>query len=387
MGGKNKKPAVADAVSATSWAPRWMNTRQRKRLCKWFLWLLGPLVGALAVAVFGAERLPDEPASQPAAPAQDVAGGELSDFWSGMDGMPPTDSWAKPDECVAWAGGGECKKNPTFMKANCAFSCAKLDYAKERYFKRCPKPDLYEPALAPGQMRDTFARVMREFPELEPEEISTDPPLVLFHNFLSDEEADAFIGHGRGRYEQSLGVGMTKDGQLGDVPTEIRTSRHGWCQHKGCLDDPHVQRVVQRVSNLTQTPETNAEFAQLVYYHACPTPDDPKCAFYKRHSDYIDGDEHKLQGVRIYTLFTYLNDVPEGGGTRFTDLPNGPVTFQPQRRKALLWPSVLADQPHDKDDRTHHEALPVTAGEKFGANFWIHQYDFKGAHKRGCTAG
>ncbi len=24
--------------------------------------------------------------------------------------------------------------------------------------------------------------------------------------------------------------------------------------------------------------------------------------------DYIDGDEHKLQGVRIYTLFTYLND-------------------------------------------------------------------------------
>ena len=26
-------------------------------------------------------------------------------------------------------------------------------------------------------------------------------------------------------------------------------------------------------------------------------------------------------GVRIYTLFAYLNDVPEGGGTRFTKLP------------------------------------------------------------------
>ena len=51
------------------------------------------------------------------------------------------------------------------------------------------------------------------------------------------------------------------------------------------------------------------------------------------------------QGVRIYTLFMYLNDVPEGGGTRFTDLPSGPVTFQPQRGKAILWPSVLESDP------------------------------------------
>ena len=116
------------------------------------------------------------------------------------------------------------------------------------------------------------------------------------------------------------------------------------------------------------------------------------------------------------SLFGYMNDVPEGGGTRFTSLPGGPVTFQPQRGKAILWPSVLADDPHTKDERTDHEALPVTKGEKFGvrpagielgtttldartahkfrspsflrqANFWIHQYDFKGAHAKGCTAG
>ncbi len=72
--------------------------------------------------------------------------------------------------------------------------------------------------------------------------------------------------------------------------------------------------------------------------------------------------------MRIFTLFAYLNDVPEGGGTTFTDLPTGPVTFQPEKGKAVLWPSVLADSPHAKDDRTHHEALPVTKGEKFGAN-------------------
>lgn len=40
-----------------------------------------------------------------------------------------------------------------------------------------------------------------------------------------------------------------------------------------------------------------------------------------------------------------------------------------------------------KDERTDHEALPVTKGEKFGANFWIHQYDFRTTHAKGCTAG
>ena len=34
---------------------------------------------------------------------------------------------------------------------------------------------------------------------------------------------------------------------------------------------------------------------------------------------------------------------------------------------------------------THHEALPVEAGVKFGANLWIHQYDFKTPHAAGCT--
>ena len=90
-----------------------------------------------------------------------------------------------------------------------------------------------------------------------------------------------------------------------------------------------------------------------------------------------------------------------GGGTRFTKLPadsnctsivtgvtdpncvardipgttpgTSPVTFQPKAGKDILWPSVLAGAPHSKDSRTDHEALPVTAGEKFGANFWIHQ--------------
>lgn len=139
---------------------------------------------------------------------------------------------------------------------------------------------------------------------------------------------------------------------------------------------------------------------------------DKECAFYRRHSDYIPNDFQRLQGVRIFTLYCYLvrtslrfvsfwtlsshspippflcsqNDVTEGGGTRFTDLQGGPVTVMPKKGQAVLWSSVKSNEPHTMDSRTHHEALPVTKGEKFGAVFWIHQHDFKGPYAKSCTA-
>ena len=74
-------------------------------------------------------------------------------------------------------------------------------------------------------------------------------------------------------------------------------------------------------------------------------------------------------GPRVYTFFLYLSDVEEGGGTKF----DVGFTVQPKAGKAIWWPATLASDPFVSDDRTHHEALPVTKGVKYGANFWIHQ--------------
>ena len=63
-----------------------------------------------------------------------------------------------------------------------------------------------------------------------------------------------------------------------------------------------------------------------------------------------------------------------GGGTNFDQLD---ITVMPKRGRALLWPSVLNHNPDQKDGRTTHQALPVKAGTKFGANAWFHQHDFK----------
>ena len=86
--------------------------------------------------------------------------------------------------------------------------------------------------------------------------------------------------------------------------------------------------------------------------------------------------------MRVLTLFLYLNDVPAGGGTRFDNLN---ITVMPKAGKAVLWPSVLDDKPNEIDSRTHHQALPVEEGVKFGANAWLHQRDFKAALDLGCV--
>ena len=54
----------------------------------------------------------------------------------------------------------------------------------------------------------------------------------------------------------------------------------------------------------------------------------------------------------------------------------------PKRGRALIWPSVLNENPHQKDPRTDHEAMPVIKGEKYGANAWQHIRDFKEPFRR-----
>ena len=62
-------------------------------------------------------------------------------------------------------------------------------------------------------------------------------------------------------------------------------------------------------------------------------------------------------------------DVEAGGGT---DFPTLGVTVTPKKGRAVLWPSGYSAEPMNKDGRFDHEAMPVEAGLKFGANSWVH---------------
>ena len=117
----------------------------------------------------------------------------------------------------------------------------------------------------------------------------------------------------------------------------------------------------------------NSEYLQLLQYEPGQ--------YYRQHHDYIPHHKDMPCGVRILTLFIYLNDVEEGGGTHFPFLD---ITVQPKKGSAVLWPSVLDQKPESKDGRTEHEALPVIKGLKYGANAWIHSRDFKAAFEINC---
>ena len=104
--------------------------------------------------------------------------------------------------------------------------------------------------------------------------------------------------------------------------------------------------------------------------------------YYRTHHDMSENDNRLASGPRIYTFFLYLSDVEEGGETNF---PRLDLDVAPRKGSALLWPSVLDDQPTRQEPKTFHQAKPVIKGTKFAANSWIHMYNYREPNLWGCT--
>jgi prolyl 4-hydroxylase len=277
--------------------------------------------------------------------------------------------------CAYWAADGECAANPAYMQLNCAAACLSC----EDYDARCPLMDNLEGTNAwkPGSLNQMFERVVRDYPTTTilarpamPHELVEDRPwVIMVDDFLTDEECDGLVELGtQSGYERSGLFNGTYDSEIGDS----RTSTNTWCAD-ACYDDPITKGVLRKLEQLTAIPDANAEYLQLLRYEVGQ--------YYHSHIDFISHHLERNQGVRILTAFLYLNDVEEGGGTRFTDLE---LTCQPKKGRALLWASVLDEEPNQEDNRTYHEALPVERGIKYAANAWFHQRDFKTPHTAGC---
>ena len=144
---------------------------------------------------------------------------------------------------------------------------------------------------------------------------------------------------------------------LTDVPDGIRTSHNAWCQHRHCYQHPVHRRVIERIMGIVGLPPNNAEHMQLLRYG----PGE----YYRLHHDWIPEQLDAACGPRAFTFFLYLSDVEEGGGTQF---PYINITVMPKKGSAVLWPHGLNSDPRIKDTRTHHEAMPVIKGQKWGAN-------------------
>ena len=102
--------------------------------------------------------------------------------------------------------------------------------------------------------------------------------------------------------------------------------------------------------------------------------------FYKVHHDQ-NSPRASAWGPRMFTVFMYIGDGYTGGETHF---PRLNLTIPAGKGRACIWPSILDTDPYQRDDRTDHESLPVESGVKYGVNYWIHMYPFRGVSERGC---
>merc|ERR1740129_1326969 len=155
----------------------------------------------------------------------------------------------------------------------------------------------------------------------------------------------------------------------------VRTSENAWCT-QGCWFDPIVMGVVDRIAEVTTVPPRNFENFQMVRY--------TKGQFYRTHNDCNPKDNQPTQtaGHRIFTVFLYLNDVEEGG---YTDFPQLGERVTPKKGHAVFWPDVKNLNPEECDLRYAHHAMDVTKGMKYGANIWVHQWDYQTSSLWGCT--
>mmetsp|Transcript_1280 Transcript_1280/g.2057 ORF Transcript_1280/g.2057 Transcript_1280/m.2057 type:complete len:416 (+) Transcript_1280:1041-2288(+) len=369
---------------------------------------------------------------------------------------PKCSYWASRGHCddsfndIYHIHGGLNDGNGPWMQINCAPACQSC-LALE-FWNTCnwdTTDEFYQDVLKPGGINAMFERIVKDnvvllegksdkivnFPvtilsrpvgeeenvehdnqnSFDHDDISFDhymeesstPWIISIPNFLDEEECSHLIslGHNIGfeiSTEESAAYGKA-------IVSEGRTSRTAWCEDD--FDDSHnkinggrnekeastcanssiVQKILRRIEKVTQIPTSNFEPLQFLWYE--------EGQFYEDHHDFIDSQVYRSCGPRVLTFFLYLNDVEEGGETRFTRLHSSQDSVEdneyierkntlavaPKKGTALIWSNVLDGDPSRIDEQMYHKAMPVKQGSKYAVNVWLHLRNHKVAAQRGCN--
>uniref|UniRef100_A0A8C9YHX9 procollagen-proline 4-dioxygenase n=1 Tax=Sander lucioperca TaxID=283035 RepID=A0A8C9YHX9_SANLU len=133
----------------------------------------------------------------------------------------------------------------------------------------------------------------------------------------------------------------------------------------GAFEHPVVDRINQRIEDVTGLDVTTAEELQVANY-GVGGQYEPHFDF--RRKDEPDAFEELGTGNRIATWLLYMSDVPAGGATVFTDVG---AAVWPKKGTAVFWYNLFPSG--EGDDRTRHAACPVLVGNKWVSNKWIHE--------------
>jgi len=181
---------------------------------------------------------------------------------------------------------------------------------------------------------------------------SSDIDLRTVDNVFSAEECQKIID----RIKPKLRPSSVSDFK---VDMSVRTSKT--CD-LGVLDDPFIKDIDARICQLVGIDPAYSEVLQGQYYEVGQE--------FKAHTDYFDSHEFEQhcsqRGQRTFTVMIYLNDVEQGGETRFQRIGK---EFKPVTGQAVIWNSLNPDG--TPNPYSLHQAKPVEKGFKAVITKWF----------------
>lgn len=222
-------------------------------------------------------------------------------------------------------------------------------------------PPLLPPGVAPLRTpadyktlaEAPFTRRVGQEPGLR-KEPTNKAQLYIWEDFLTDEECDRLIAAMADHLTPSELAAPTDD-------RYFRTSETCYLTH---VNDPVVSIVDQKIQEKLGLNLTYSERIQAQKYSVGQE--------FKAHTDFFDpGSEDYIRhgrtaGQRTWTCMINLDEGMEGGATRFTRLQK---SFQPRKRRAVIWNNLFADG--KPNFFTIHRGMPVIKGHKHIITKWF----------------
>ncbi|CAL9684436.1 unnamed protein product [Knipowitschia caucasica] len=198
--------------------------------------------------------------------------------------------------------------------------------------------------------------------------LSLQPFVVLYHDFITDTEAEDIKRIALPGLRRSVVASGVKQ-----ATADYRISKSAWLK-----DSSHavIEKLDLRISMVTGLNVNHpfGEYLQVVNYGIG--------GHYEPHFDHATAPTspvYKLNtGNRVATFMIYLSSVEAGGSTAFI---YANFSLPVVEKAAVFWWNLHRNGEGNVD--TLHAGCPVLVGDKWVANKWIHEYGQEFIHR--CT--
>ncbi|XP_074535932.1 prolyl 4-hydroxylase subunit alpha-3 isoform X2 [Halichoeres trimaculatus] len=228
--------------------------------------------------------------------------------------------------------------------------------SEQMHFKN---PRLFCDFFTNGNPRLLLLPVRREV-------LSLQPYVVLYHDFITEKEAEDIKALAQTGLRRSVVASGEKQ-----ATAEYRISKSAWLKDSA---QSTAAKLDERISTVTglNAKHPYGEYLQVVNYGIG--------GHYEPHYDHATSPSSPVfnlkTGNRLATFMIYLSSVEAGGSTAFI-YANFSVPVV--EKAAVFWWNLHKNGQGNED--TLHAGCPVLIGDKWVANKWIHEHGQEFQHR------